>query len=33
MLVTVMVVVQKSRRDGDENGIVKIVVVILVLSL
>jgi len=34
MLVIVMVVVvEKNRRDGDENGIVKMVVVTLVLSL
>jgi len=28
-----VVVVEKSRREGDENGVVKMVVVMLVLSL
>jgi len=28
-----VVVVEKSRRDGDENGVVKIMVVTLVLLL
>ena len=33
MVLIVMVVVEKNRRDGGENGIVKMVVVTLVLSL
>ena len=34
MVVTMMVaVVEKSRRDGNENDVVKMVVVTLVLSL
>jgi len=33
MVVIEMAVVDKNRRDGDENGVVKMVVVTLVLSL
>ena len=34
MVVIVMVVVVKmSRRDGDENGVIKMMVVTLVMSL
>ena len=33
MVIVMVVVVQKSRRDGDKNGVVKMVVVTLVLSL
>ena len=33
MVIVIVVVVEKSRREGDENGVVKMVVVTLVLSL
>ena len=33
MVIVMVVVVEKSRRDGDKIGVVKMVVVTLVLSL
>ena len=31
VVLVIMVVVEKNRRDGDENGVVKMVVVTMVL--
>ena len=33
MVIVMVLVVEKSRRDGDEEGVVKILMVTLVLSL
>ena len=33
VVIVMMVVVEKNSRDGDENGVVKMVVVTMVLSL